>query len=87
MRIALCVVAVLLGFASAGYAQDSNDGVNPRWKKIEIPTIDPNAGFTARFGADQSNIWQTPDPTSLGQARRSWNDEPAFGLKISRPLY
>jgi len=84
MRVALCVVATLLGSASFGYAQDSN--INPRWKKVEIPTIDPNAGFTGRVSADQSNIWQAPDPSSLGQSRRSWNDEPSFGLTFSRPI-
>ena len=86
MRVALCVVAVLLGFTSIGHAQNSNDKVNPRWKKIEIPTIDPSAGFTTRFSADQSNYWQTPDPSSINQARRSWSDEPTFGLTISRPI-
>jgi len=86
MRAALCAVVVLFGFTSLGYAQDSQKSkVNPRWKPIEIPQIEAS-GFTARFGADQSNLWQTPDPSSLGQARRSWNDEPAFGLTISRPI-
>ena len=87
MRAAFCVVVILLGFASAGHAQDSGDKINPRWKKIEIPTIDPNFGMTARFGANESQIWQTPDPSSINQARRSWdNDDRTFGLTISRPL-
>jgi hypothetical protein len=87
MRVALCVIVVLLGFASLGSAQDSKQKINPRWKKIEIPTIDPNAGFTARFGANESQIWQSPDPSSLGQSRRSWSeDDRAFGLTISRPI-
>ncbi len=87
MRVALCVVAVLLGLPSLVYAQDSGDKINPRWKKIEVPTIDPNMGFTARFGANESQIWQTPDPSSLNQARRSWdNDDRSFGLTISRPI-
>ena len=87
MRVALCVVAILLGFASVGHAQDSSDKINPRWKKIEIPTIDPNAGITTRLSADQSNYWQSPDPSSINQARRSWSDDDrAFGLTISRPL-
>ena len=87
MRMALCVIAVLLGFASFGFAQDSGDKINPRWKKIEIPNIDPNAGITTRFGANESQIWQTPDPSSISQARRSWNnDDRAFGLTISRPI-
>ena len=89
MRAAFCVVVILLGCASVGYAQDSRDSsdkINPRWKKMEIPTIDPNFGMTARFSADQSN-WQTPDPSSINQARRSWNeDDRTFGLTISRPL-
>ena len=87
MRAAFCVVAILLGFASVGRAQDSSDKINPRWKKIEIPTIDPNMGISARLSADQSNMWQTPDPSSINQARRSWDgDDRTFGLTISRPL-
>jgi hypothetical protein len=87
MRMAICVLAVLLGFASLGRAQDSNQKINPRWKKIEIPNIDPNTGITARFGANESQIWQTPDPSSVSQARRSWNeDDRTFGLTISRPF-
>ena len=87
MRTAFCVVVILLGFASVGRAQDSSDKINPRWKKIEIPTIDPNLGMTARLSADQSNYWQTPDPSSINQARRSWNqDDRTFGLTITRPL-
>ena len=87
MRAAFCVVVILLGFASLGHAQDSGDKINPRWKKIEIPTIDPNFGMTARFSADQSNVWQTPDPSSASQARRSWNqDDRTFGLTISKPF-
>jgi hypothetical protein len=87
MRIAICVIAVLIGVTARGYAQNAGDNVNPRWKKIEIPTIDPNLGFTARLGADQSNIWSTPDPSSLGQSRRNWSDDDrAFGLTLSRPI-
>jgi hypothetical protein len=87
MRVALCVVAVLLGFVSLAGAQNSSDNINPRWKKIEIPTIDPNFGMTARLSADQSNAWQTPDPSSINRARRSWDqDDRAFGLTITRPL-
>lgn len=87
MRAAFCVVVILLGFVSVGHAQDSSDKINPRWKKIEIPTIDPNMGITTRFGANESQIWQTPDPSSINQARRSWDqDDRTFGLTISRPL-
>jgi hypothetical protein len=85
MRAALWAVVILLGCASVGRAQDSSDKINPRWKKIEVPTIDPNLGFSARLSADQSNYWQTPDPSSVNQAKRSWNqDDRTFGLTISR---
>ncbi len=89
MRIALCAVVVLLGTAGLGHAQNSNDSnISPRWKKFEVPTIDPNAGYTANVGANQSQIWQSPDPSSANQSRRSWtNEDRAFGLTISRPLY
>ena len=49
MRIALCVIAVLLSSAGLGYAQDSKQIINPRWKKIEIPSIDPNAGIVTEI--------------------------------------
>ena len=71
MRAAFCVVVILLGFASAGHAQDSGDKINPRWKKIEIPTIDPNFGMTARFGADIANLGKRrihPASTKRGAA-------------------
>jgi hypothetical protein len=84
MRVALCLLAVLLARTGA-HAQD-NGNINPRWKKLEVPTIDPN-GFSTRLGADQSNIWQTPDQSSIGKATRSWNDDqPSFGITISRPF-
>jgi hypothetical protein len=86
MRVALCVVAVLVAFAGVSYGQD-NGNINPRWKKIEIPSIDPNAGLTTRLGADQSNYWQSPDQSSIGRSTRSWSDDqPTFGLTISRPF-
>ena len=86
MRLALSVLAAMLVAASNAYAQD-NGNINPRWKKIEIPSIDPNAGITTRLGADQSNYWQAPDQSSIGRATRSWSDDqPAFGITISRPI-
>jgi hypothetical protein len=87
MRVALCVIAVLFGSASLGYAQESNQKINPRWKKIEIPSIAPDAGIVTRFGANESDIWQSPDPSSINQSRRSWSEnDRAFGLTISRPF-
>jgi len=85
MRVALCVVAVLLGFASFGYAQSSTDKINPRWKRIEIPTINPNVTFSGRATADQSNIWQNSDPVSLGQSRHSSSNDNAT-MTFSTPL-
>jgi hypothetical protein len=86
MRLALSVLAAMLVAGSTAYAQD-NGNINPRWKKIEIPSIDPNAGITTRLGADQSNYWRSPDQSSIGKATRSWNDDqPTFGLTISRPF-
>jgi hypothetical protein len=86
MRMMLCVLAVMLVAASTAYAQD-NGNINPRWKKIEIPSIDPNAALTARLGADQSNYWRSPDQSSIGRSTRSWgDDQPTFGITISRPF-
>jgi hypothetical protein len=70
-----------------GQAQDSKQKINPRWKAIEIPNIDPNTGITARFGTNESQIWQMPDPSSVSQARRSWNeDDRAFGRFAAVPI-
>jgi hypothetical protein len=88
MRVALCVIAVLLGSVSLGYAQNSNDKVDSRWKKFEIPTINPDIDFMNRFSVNESQIWPTPDPSNLNEARRSWSEgDRPFGLTISRPLY
>ena len=72
MRAAFCVVVILLGFASVGHAQDSSDHINPRWKKIEIPTIDPNFGMTAQVErrpvellADAGSIQHQPSQAKL----------------------
>jgi hypothetical protein len=84
MRVAFYALAVLLAGAGTGSAQD-NGNINPRWKKVEIPSIDPNAALTARLGADQSNYWQSQDQSSIGRSTRSWSDDqPTFGITIWR---
>jgi hypothetical protein len=65
MRLALAVLAVMLIAVSTAYAQGNNGNINPRWKKIEIPSIEPNAGLTTRLGAGQSNYWRSPDQSSI----------------------
>ncbi|MGC1572470.1 MAG: hypothetical protein WA750_10230 [Pseudolabrys sp.] len=53
-------------------------------KPIQLPSFDFN-GYSGRLTADQSRIWETPDPTSQFQTRQSAS-QPYFGLTLSRPL-
>lgn len=55
-----------------------------RVKLIELPSLDFN-GYSGKFTADQSRIWETQDPFSQYQARQVVS-QPYFGLKLSRPL-
>jgi hypothetical protein len=84
MRAAFCVLAVMLGFASLASAQDDSKDKYKNEKRYRAPQIDFN-GFNARFSADQSNIWQTPDPSTQYQSRQD-PDAPVVGLTISRPF-
>ncbi len=87
MRLALCALVALLGLTSIGHSQSANDKTNQRSKK-QSEASNLNTDFMARFGANESQIWQLPDPTGTGLILRHWggDDRPA-GLTISRPLY
>ena len=83
MRAALCMFVILFAGTSLGYAGDDD---KDKWgKPVRVPTFELNGGYTARFGADESRIWQTPDPTAQSDGRQDLN-RPVFGLTISRPL-
>jgi hypothetical protein len=83
MRVAVCVVAILFGFVSASAAAEDKNK-RPKEKPIQLPTLEFN-GYSGRLSADQSRIWETPDPSSQFQARQSAS-QPYFGLTFSRPL-
>jgi hypothetical protein len=84
MRAAFCTLAILFGLVTASYAGDNDAQQDQRWKKIEIPQLDLN-GYTARFGIDERQNWQPPDPSGRSDFRQDSSD-PVFGLTFSRPL-
>jgi len=84
VRAALCIFIVLFGFTSVGSAAETDKNKKQREKPIELPSLDFN-GYSGKFTADQSRIWETQDPSSQYQARQA-ESQPYFGLKRSRPL-
>ena len=65
---------VLFGFTSVGSAAEDD---KEKEKPIQLPSLD-FSGYSGRFTADQSRVWETQDPQAVSQ--------PYFGLKLSRPL-
>ena len=86
MRLTSCVLIVVLASSGLAVAQTASDKPAARPKK-PTATPDLNFDYTSRFSADQSQMWQLPDPTGTGLTLRHWGDDgrPA-GLTISRPL-
>ncbi len=84
MRAAVWVFVFLFGFASASAAQEDKNK-RPKEKPIQLPTLEFN-GYSGRLSADQSRVWETPDPSSQFQTRQSAS-QPYFGLTLSRPLH
>lgn len=84
MRAALCITIVLFGFTNAGSAAEDDKGKKQKEKPIQLPPLEFN-GYSSRFTADQSQVWETQDPSSQYQARQAVS-QPYFGLKLSRPL-
>jgi hypothetical protein len=85
MRAALCIFfIVLFCFTSAGSAAEDDKGKKQKENPIQLPSLD-FSGYSGRFTADQSRIWETQDPSSQYQARQAVS-QPYFGLKLSRPL-
>ena len=84
MRAALCIFIVLFGFTSAGSAAEDDKGKKQKENPIQLPSLD-FSGYSGRFTADQSRIWETQDPSSQYQARQAVS-QPYFGLRLSRPL-
>jgi len=83
MRVAVWVFAILFGSATVCSAQEDRIK-RPKEKPIQLPTFEIN-GYSGRLSADQSRIWETPDPSSQFQTRQSAS-QPYFGLTLSRPL-
>jgi len=85
MRIALCIFVMFFGLSGALLAQTSTTA-RPDKKPIQLPSVDVLKGYSGNFSADQSNVWQTPDPSSQYQAGQSASS-PYLGLKFKRDLY
>jgi hypothetical protein len=86
MRLSSCVLIAVLTSSSLAVAQTVPDKPAARPKKpSETPNL--NLDYTARFSADESQLWRLPDPTGTGLKLRNWGDDnrPA-GLTISRPF-
>ena len=84
MRTALCILAILFGFTSVGAAAEDTKSRRQKEKPIQLPSFELN-DYSGRFTADQSRIWQQPDPSSQYQSQQTAS-QPYFGLTISRPL-
>jgi len=65
MRVALCIFAILFAFTGVCSGQDDKSK-RQKEKPIQLPSFDFN-GYSGRLTADQSRIWETPDPTSQFQ--------------------
>lgn len=85
MRIVLFTFVAFLGLSGTLLAQNSNTR-RPAEKPIQLPSVDILKGYPGNFSADQSNVWQTPDPSSQYQAGQSASS-PVLGLKFKRDLY
>lgn len=83
MRVALCIFAILFAFTGVSFGQEDKSK-RQKEKPIQLPSFDFN-GYSGHLTADQSRIWETPDPTSQFQTRQSAS-QPYFGLTLSRPL-
>jgi hypothetical protein len=83
MRAAFCIFAILFSFASVSSAEEDRSR-RQKEKPIQLPSLDFN-GYSGRLTADQSRIWDAPDPSSQYQTRQSAS-QPYFGLTLSRPL-
>jgi hypothetical protein len=84
MRAAFFILAILFGFTSVGSAAEDDKTKKLKEKPIQLPSVEFN-GYSGRLTADQSRIWDSPDPSSQYQMRQS-GSQPYFGLSFSRPL-
>jgi len=82
MRAALCTFVILFGCTTLAHAGDVDKSKNQ--KQIRIPALEQN-GYAARFGIDETQIWDTPD---IYGRKPSWQDnsDRPVGLTISRPF-
>jgi hypothetical protein len=83
MRVTVWIFAILFGLASVSAAEEDRNK-RSKEKPIQLPTLE-FSGYSGRLSADQSRIWETPDPSSQFQTRQSAS-QPYFGLTLSRPL-
>jgi len=83
MRVTLLILAILFNFTVVSSAEDDRTR-RQKEKPIQLPSIDFN-GYSGRLTADQSRIWDAPDPSSQYQMRQSAS-QPYFGLSFSKPL-
>ena len=84
MRTTFCILAFIFGFVSVSAGAEDDKSRRQKEKPIQLPTFD-FGGYSGKFSADQSRIWDVPDPSSQFQVRQS-GAQPYFGMTFSRPL-
>jgi len=84
MRAAIVTFMIVFGFTSVSFASEDDRTKRPKEKPIQLPSVEFN-GYSGKITADQSRIWDSPDPSSQYQMRQSAS-QPYFGLSFSRPL-
>jgi len=85
---AVCIVAILLGLLTPGNAADDGKTKTPKDEKLwNLPKVDLKDNFTLQFDSSNPRGLATPNPSSQYQLRKQNEDQPFFGLSISKPLH
>jgi len=85
---ALCIVVFSLGLLTPRYAADDGKTKTPKDEKLwNLPNVDLKDDFTLQFESSNPRGLATPNPSSQYQLRQQNEDQPFFGLSISKPLH
>ena len=85
---AVCIVVILLGLLTPGHAADDGKSKTPKDEKLwDLPKVDLKDDFTLQFDSSNPRGLATPNPSSQYQLRHQNEDQPFFGLSISKPLH
>jgi hypothetical protein len=85
---ALCTLVILLGLLTPGYAADEGKTAPQKDDKLwDLPKVDFKDDFTLQFDSSNPRGLATPNPSGQYQLRHQNEDQPFFGLSISKPLH